>query len=89
MNREACARCKSEHCAYPRLLQPLPIPTQAWQEIDMDFIEGLPESKEETILVVICRLTKLAHFFPLTRPFSAPKVAKVFMDHIYKLHAIP
>lgn len=26
---EVCARCKGEHCSYPRLLQPLLVPSQA------------------------------------------------------------
>lgn len=51
---------------------------------------GLPKSKgKDTILVVVCRLTKLAHFLPLTHPFSATTVAHLFMDHIYKLHDLP
>lgn len=36
-----CQRMKSENVHYLRLLQPLPIPEQAWQDISMDFIEGL------------------------------------------------
>lgn len=87
---DVCARCKGEHCAYPDLLQPLPIPSQAWQEISMDFIEGLPKSKEKNVIaIIIYKLTKLAHFLPLSHPFSAATVAHLFMDHIYKLHGMP
>jgi hypothetical protein len=44
---EACSICqqaKAEHIPYPGLLQPLPVPDQAWKVVTMDFIEGLPTS---------------------------------------------
>lgn len=86
---DVCARYKGEHCAYPGLLKPLPIPSQAWQEAFMDFIERLPKTKgKNVILVVVCRLTKLAHFLPLSHPFSATTVAHLFMENIYRLHGI-
>jgi len=56
----------------------------------MDFIEGLPSSQgKTTILVVVDRLTKYAHFCPVSHPYTASTIAQLFMDNIVKLHGVP
>ncbi|GKC95235.1 retrotransposon-related protein [Tanacetum coccineum] len=76
--------------AYPGLLQPLPIPQQIWQDVSMDFIDGLPVSNGKTvIMVVVDRLSKYAHFVSMAHPYTAVQVAGLFLDNIYKLHCLP
>ncbi|CAL2252512.1 unnamed protein product [Prunus armeniaca] len=88
-----CNTCQRQHYEAihpPGLLQPLPIPAASWQSISMDFIEGLPHSKgKSVIMVVVDRLTKYAHFTALAHPFSAEKIAAVFIQEVFKLHGMP
>ena len=56
----------------------------------MDFITGLPNSGEKSvIMVVVDRLTKYAHFCALSHPFKASTVTNSFMEIVQKLHGTP
>ncbi|KAK9070155.1 hypothetical protein SSX86_010555 [Deinandra increscens subsp. villosa] len=84
-----CQQCKTNNVTYPGLLLPLPIPKGVWEDISMDFIEGLPmSSNKNVILVILDRLSKATHFLALQHPYSAVTVAQVFMDHIFRLHGL-
>ena len=75
---------------YPGLLQPLVVPSSSWQMISMDFAEGLPKSGgKNCILVIVDKFPKFAHFLPLSHPFTASQVAKLFMQQVYRLHGMP
>lgn len=57
------------------------IPTQVWTDISMDFVEGLPNSKGKCVIfVAVDRLSKLAHFIPLSHLYSATSIAQVFFQ---------
>ena len=71
-------------------------PQQAWQEITMDFKVKLPLSKDtitgikyDSILVVVDRLTKYAHFIPWKEKGNAKNLAKVILKEIIANHGIP
>jgi hypothetical protein len=66
------------------------IPKSKWSEISMDFVEGLPKSDgKDVVLVVVDRLTKYAHFLPLSHQYTVHKVADLFINNIIKLHGPP
>jgi len=57
----------------------------------MDFIVQLPVTKNrhDAIFVVVDRLSKRVHFLPTTTQASAPDIAKLFFDQIFRLHGLP
>jgi hypothetical protein len=81
---------KSETLSPASLLHSLPIPCQVWDDITLNFIEGLPTSHgKDTIFVVVDHLSKSAHFISLTHPFTAKIVAEQFVEGVVKLHGLP
>jgi hypothetical protein len=69
----------------------LPIPKWKWEDISMDFINGLPRTPrgDDSIWVIIDRLTKVAHFIPVCTTYGGDKLAKLCIDNILKLHGVP
>ena len=85
-----CRRNKYDSLSPASLLQPLPIPDQVWEDISLDFIDGLLVSEGKTsIMVVVDCLTKYGHFFALSHPYTAKKIAEVFVSGVMKLHGVP
>jgi hypothetical protein len=74
-----CQQDKVEHKHPTGLL--LPIPEWKWETISMDFITGLPKStkQNDVIMVVVDKLSKVAHFIHIKPTFNAIYIANIFM----------
>ncbi len=57
----------------------------------MDFVVGLPRAQQQhdAVLVVVDRLTKMAHFVPTTTTCTAERVATLFLWNVVRLHGVP
>ena len=89
-NCHTCRRITSSREAHQGVLKPLPVPEQAWKDISMDFITHLePSQGFDAILVVVDRLTKMKHFISCNGTCDAEGVAKLFVQHVWKIHGLP
>jgi len=89
-NCHTCRRTKATHHDPYDLLCPLPVPTQPWQHISVDFVTGLPPSKGyDNICVFVDRLMKQRHLLPYTTTITAEGLAKLFCDRVFRYHGLP
>ena len=85
-----CQLMKAEHQRPARQLQSLPIPEWKWEHIRMDFVSGLPKAlgSQDTIWVIVDRLTKSAHFLPMHNNQNVESLVKLYVREIVRLHGI-
>ncbi|RVW19408.1 Transposon Ty3-G Gag-Pol polyprotein [Vitis vinifera] len=92
----ACARCIACRQAKSRVLPhglytPLLVPSVPLVDISMDFVLGLPRSRNgrDSIFVVVDRFSKMAHFISSHKTDDATHVANLFFREIVRLHGVP
>ncbi|GJV35648.1 putative reverse transcriptase domain-containing protein, partial [Tanacetum coccineum] len=83
-----CAKVKAE-CQKPSglLVQPV-IPVWKWE---MDFVTKLPKTStgQDTIWVIVDRLTKSAHFLPMKETDSMEKLTRQYLKEVVSRHGVP
>ena len=86
-----CNRAKPNR-QRPSSLSPLGVPNYPWEIVGMDFVTYLPKSSKfnyTAILILVCHLTKMAHFIPCHKEITAEETADLFIDYCYRLHGVP
>lgn len=71
---------------------PLDVADDRWRFINIDFLTGMePDiiTKNDSILVVIDRFSKMAHFIPTKKTVTTAEVADLFIKEVFRLHGAP
>jgi hypothetical protein len=86
-----CQKLKAEHRHPMGLLQPLPIPEWKWKFVTSDFNTKLSRTtrQHDSIMAVVDKLMKDAHFIPVRMMHKATNIAEIYMKEITKLHGVP
>nr|GEY35457.1 RNA-directed DNA polymerase [Tanacetum cinerariifolium] len=72
---ERCRTCHiaKTHSSNAGLYTPLSVPVAPWEEVSLYFVLGLPRTQrtKDSIMVVVYRFSKMAHFVPCSQTFDA------------------
>nr|GEX35100.1 putative reverse transcriptase domain-containing protein [Tanacetum cinerariifolium] len=87
---QTCLRVKAEHQKPSGLLVQPEIPQWKWDNITMDFVTKLSRTQggNNTIWVVVDRLTKSAHFLPMKETNPMDKLARLYLKEVVTRHEI-
>lgn len=77
-------------------MQAINIPTALWEDIAMDFVTGLPKSRDpatgvdyDAILVIVDRFTKYVEVIPCKKECTADQLGYLLLDRLVRHHGIP
>ena len=86
-----CQQVKAERQHLAGLLQPLPILEWKWETISMYFIIDISNNfqQHDSIMVVVVKLRKDAHFIHVKYTYKFVNIAYIFMKELFRLHGVP
>jgi hypothetical protein len=77
-NRAKPCRQGSSSLSPPRVLE------YSWKIVGIDFVTDLPKSLKSNfiaLLILVCHLTKMAHFDPCNKEITVEETTDIFIDH--------
>ncbi|GJZ83579.1 putative reverse transcriptase domain-containing protein [Tanacetum coccineum] len=85
-----CAKVKVEYQKPSSLLVQPEIPQWKWENITMDLVTKLPKTAvgKDTIWVIVDRLTKFAHFFPMREDDTLEKLIRQYLKEVVSRHGV-
>nr|GEW54559.1 putative reverse transcriptase domain-containing protein [Tanacetum cinerariifolium] len=89
-----CLRCANVKIEYQKpsvlLVQP-EIPQWKWEDITIDFVTKLAKTAagQDTIWVIMDRLTKSAHFSPMRENDTLEKLTRQYLREVVSRHRVP
>ncbi|GJT41831.1 putative reverse transcriptase domain-containing protein [Tanacetum coccineum] len=86
-----CAKVNVEyHKPFGLMVQP-EIPQWKWENITIDFVTKFPKTTtdQDTIWVIVDRLTKFAHFWPMKETNSMEKLTRQYLKEVVSRHEVP
>ncbi|GJW51258.1 putative reverse transcriptase domain-containing protein [Tanacetum coccineum] len=86
-----CAKVKAEYQKPSGLLVQPVIPVWKWENITMDFVTKLLKttSGQDTIWVIVDRITKSAHFLPMKETDTMEKLTRQYLKEVVSRHGVP
>lgn len=89
---ELCQKSKSKTGRPFGTYHPLEVSDDRWRDINIDFLSGMePDitSVNDSIMVVIDRLSKMSHMIGLKKTTTTEELCNIFMREIFRLHGAP
>ncbi|GKC08202.1 reverse transcriptase domain-containing protein, partial [Tanacetum coccineum] len=86
-----CAKVKIEYQKSSGLLVQPEIPQWKWENITIDFVTKLPKTAagQDTIWVIVDRLTKSAHILPMREDDTLEKLTRQYLKEVVSRHGVP
>ena len=80
---------KPVHHAPYGLLKTLEVPFRRWSSVFLNLLTRLVMLNGfDALLVVVDRLSKMAHYISTTSDVNSKQIAKLFFDNVFRLHGI-
>ena len=92
---DVCPAFKAVRHKFYCNLQSLPIPTDYWKNLLINFVTGLPISTNwkrdsyDSILVIVNRLTKMVYYKLVKIIINTPRLEEVIIDVVMRHHNLP